>query len=212
MNDEGKRPVGQKTPQPAADVEQVGILTRVSDGRQYSLGFGSLRVGRQRRADLVITDKTVSRHHADVCYEGGRYVLYDHSTNGTWINGTLVAVAQPLRNGDMVKFGKIEYRFNLKTVPADEAARAELQTSPERRQRQAPSAAQPAEDRAHGRCGARGRLAGDLFPLTRPSGEHQVATASEPPGAARRRLSRARSKGRQDKRATPRGVARLVHG
>jgi hypothetical protein len=132
MNDEGKRPVGQKTPQPAADVEQVGILTRVSDGRQYSLGFGSLRVGRQRRADLVITDKTVSRHHADVCYEGGRYVLYDHSTNGTWINGTLVAVAQPLRNGDMVKFGKIEYRFNLKTVPADEAARAELQTSPKR--------------------------------------------------------------------------------
>jgi len=87
------------------DFEQVGVLTRISDGKTFTLGFGSLRVGRQRRADLVITDKTVSRHHADVIYESGRYVLYDHSTNGTWVNGNLVAVAQPLRDRDTVKFG-----------------------------------------------------------------------------------------------------------
>ncbi|MGD2151662.1 MAG: FHA domain-containing protein [Gemmatimonadales bacterium] len=122
MNAEGKDPAGQKPAKPSAGVEQVGTLTRLSDGRQYSLGFGSLRVGREKRADLVVTDKTVSRHHADVCYESGRYVLYDHSTNGTWINGTLVAVAQPLRNGDTIKFGKIEFRFGLREVPADEAA------------------------------------------------------------------------------------------
>ena len=133
MTDEGKDPAGQRLSRPSADVEQVGTLTRLSDGREYSLGFGSLRVGREKRADLAVTDKTVSRHHADVCYEGGRYVLYDHSTNGTWINSVLVAVAQPLRDGDMVKFGKVEFRFGLKAVPADEAAvRAELLTTPKR--------------------------------------------------------------------------------
>lgn len=132
MSGEGRDPAG-KTPKAAADVERVGTLTRLSDGREYSLGFGSLRVGRQKRADLVVTDKTVSRHHADVCYESGRYVLYDHSTNGTWINGTLVAVAQPLRNGDTIKFGKIEFRFGLKEVPADEAAAlVGAETSPKR--------------------------------------------------------------------------------
>lgn len=133
MNSEGQDPAGQRFSKPSGDIEQVGTLTRLSDGRQYSLGFGSLRVGREKRADLAIADKTVSRHHADVCYESGRYVLYDHSTNGTWINGVLVAVAQPLRAGDMVKFGKVEFRFGLKAVPADEAAgRAELLTTPKR--------------------------------------------------------------------------------
>jgi hypothetical protein len=133
MSGEGKPPPGRKPARAPGGVERVGTLTRLSDGREYSLGFGSLRVGRQKRADLVVTDKTVSRHHADVCYESGRYVLYDHSTNGTWINGTLVAVAQPLRDGDTIKFGKIEYRFGLKEVPADEAAAlGGADTSPKR--------------------------------------------------------------------------------
>ncbi len=102
-------------------MEQVGILNRLSDGEESSLGFGCVRVGRQRRADLVVAEKTVSRHHADICYESGRYVLYDHSSNGTWVNGNLVVVAQPLRNGDTVRFGEAEFRFLLKSVPRQQA-------------------------------------------------------------------------------------------
>lgn len=111
---------GGSTPS-ARDLEQVGILNRLSDGEESSLGFGCVRVGRQRRADLVIAEKTVSRHHADICYESGRYVLYDHSSNGTWVNGTLVVVAQPLRSGDTVRFGEAEFRFSLKSVPRQQA-------------------------------------------------------------------------------------------
>ncbi len=132
MSAEVRQPSGQAAGKSSGDLEQVGTLTRLADNRQYSLGFGSLRVGRQRRADLVIIDKTVSRHHADLCYESGRYVLYDHSTNGTWINGTLVAVAQPLRNGDRVKFGKVEFSFTLKSVPKDVALREAEATAPKR--------------------------------------------------------------------------------
>jgi hypothetical protein len=117
----------------ASDMEQVGFLTRISDGKEFSLGFGSLRIGRQRRADLVITDKTVSRHHADIIYESGRYVLYDHSTNGTWVNGNLVAVAQPLRDRDAVKFGKIEFVFSTKAVPKQQVMRSSAEaTEPKR--------------------------------------------------------------------------------
>lgn len=114
------------------DLEQVGVLTRLSDGKEFPLGFGSMRVGRQRRADLVITDKTVSRHHSDVIYESGRYVLYDHSTNGTWVNGNLVAVAQPLRDRDTVKFGKAEFVFSTKAVPTEQALRSGEITAPKR--------------------------------------------------------------------------------
>lgn len=105
----------------ARDLEQVGFLSRLPDGEESSLGFGCVRVGREKRADLVIGEKTVSRHHADICYESGRYVLYDHSSNGTWVNGTLVVVAQPLRNSDTVRFGEAEFRFSLKAVPRQQA-------------------------------------------------------------------------------------------
>lgn len=105
------------------DFEQVGALTRQTDGQELALGFGCLRVGRQRRADLILSDKTVSRHHADICFESGRYMLYDHSSNGTWVNDALVSVAEPLRDGDHVKFGRTEFRFEMKAVPKGSAAR-----------------------------------------------------------------------------------------
>ncbi len=106
--------------------EQVGTLTRLSDGREFPLGFGCLRIGRQRRADLPLSDKTVSRHHADICYESGRYVLYDYSANGTWVNEALVAVAHTLRDGDAVKYGRVEFRFILKQVPKQVAAQTDV--------------------------------------------------------------------------------------
>lgn len=123
MSDQEERPSSAAGPSDA--YEQVGTLTRLSDGRELPLGFGCLRIGRQRRADLPLSDKTVSRHHADICYESGRYVLYDYSANGTWINEALVAVAHTLRDGDAVKFGRVEFHFTLKQVPKQVAARTE---------------------------------------------------------------------------------------
>ncbi len=102
------------------DNELVGALIRLSDGREFALGVGITRIGRKRGSDLVLSDRTVSRHHADITYDGGRYTLFDHSSNGTWINGNLVAVAQPLRDGDCVKFGALEFRFRW--VPASSVA------------------------------------------------------------------------------------------
>jgi pSer/pThr/pTyr-binding forkhead associated (FHA) protein len=124
MREQQKAPSSAELPGSADALERVGVLTSIADGKDYPLGFGSLRVGRERRADLVITDKTVSRHHADVIYEGGRYVLYDHSSNGTWVNGSLVVVAHNLRDQDAVRFGKIEFVFSTRAVPKDQALRS----------------------------------------------------------------------------------------
>lgn len=94
--------------------DRVGTLTSLSDGREFSLGFTSMRIGRQWRADLIISDRSVSRQHADIIFENGCYVLYDHSADRTWVNGSLVQVARPLRDGDAVKFGRAEFRFTLR--------------------------------------------------------------------------------------------------
>ncbi len=107
----------------------MGTLTSLSDGREFSLGFTSMRIGRQWRADLIISDKSVSRQHADIIFESGCYVLYDHSADRTWVNGSLVQVAQPLRDGDAVRFGRAEFRFTLRETP-DAGARLR-ETPPE---------------------------------------------------------------------------------
>jgi pSer/pThr/pTyr-binding forkhead associated (FHA) protein len=130
MSDQEKTPPSPGLSRSSDALESVGIMTSLADGKDHPLGFGSLRIGRERRADLVITDKTVSRHHADIIYEGGRYVLYDHSSNGTWVNGNLVVVAHNLRDQDAVKFGQIEFVFSTQAVPKDEALRSGETTLP----------------------------------------------------------------------------------
>ncbi len=45
----------------------------------------SVTVGRDAHNDIVLQVETASRHHADVCYRNGQFVVVDHSANGTFI-------------------------------------------------------------------------------------------------------------------------------
>lgn len=42
-------------------------------------------MGRQRHNDIEIVDTRVSRSHARIELRGGRFILIDHSTNGTYV-------------------------------------------------------------------------------------------------------------------------------
>ena len=55
---------------------------------RVALGEGTIRVGRAPENDLVLPDasKGVSRHHAEIRFEHGRYVVADlNSQNGVWV-------------------------------------------------------------------------------------------------------------------------------
>jgi pSer/pThr/pTyr-binding forkhead associated (FHA) protein len=44
-------------------------------------------IGRKLESDLVIQNNLISRSHAEIRFEGGKFVLYDlNSTSGTFIN------------------------------------------------------------------------------------------------------------------------------
>lgn len=45
----------------------------------------SVTMGRQEHNDLEVIDTRVSRSHARIEYRKGRFVLIDHSTNGTYV-------------------------------------------------------------------------------------------------------------------------------
>ena len=80
-------------------------------GKEFRLGEVT-NVGRDAsQCDIVIDDSTVSRQHARVRLEDGRFVLYDlASSNGTFVNDQQVQ-KQPLLDGDRVRFGNVDFNF-----------------------------------------------------------------------------------------------------
>ena len=90
---------------------------------------GSATIGRSAANDVHIPEKRVSRHHAVVNCEDGRFSLNDlGSTNGTAVNSQLLLEGQAhlLHDGDTIVFGVIETRFRL--VNSLEQQREECQT------------------------------------------------------------------------------------
>lgn len=81
-------------------------------GQTYTLPAGEMTIGRQADRNVSLAnDNTVSRQHARITNEGGRFVLYDMgSANGTHVNGTRIT-QQTLNNGDMVQIGSTKFRF-----------------------------------------------------------------------------------------------------
>jgi pSer/pThr/pTyr-binding forkhead associated (FHA) protein len=110
-----------EAPSPA-DVQHTAILPQVDgplparpstpnlvlDGQSYAVLRSPTRLGRLADNDIVLNDKRVSRHHAEVVQQGTRWLVRDTgSTNGTAVNGKIVREAV-LKPGDRVSLGGLE--------------------------------------------------------------------------------------------------------
>jgi hypothetical protein len=63
-------------------------------------------IGRDTRCDIVVSEGTVSRHHARLVFRDGTCVVQDlQSTNGTAVNGKPVGRCQ-LHRGDRLRLGR----------------------------------------------------------------------------------------------------------
>jgi hypothetical protein len=63
-------------------------------------------VGRNRDCAIMLPSNTVSRHHARIRREGGRYLLRDlGSTNGTLLNAEAVIGEEVLKDRDEIGIG-----------------------------------------------------------------------------------------------------------
>lgn len=65
-----------------------------------------------RRQDLDRRENTISRQHARVFWKEGRYWVADlDSANGTYVNEAKVIYPVALKNGDLIRLGKMELVF-----------------------------------------------------------------------------------------------------
>jgi len=100
----------------------VGRFPKPTPGRHLAFEDGGdvvlvaldravLHLGRSPSADIVLDHVTVSRRHAVLSEENGRYVLLDdRSRNGVLVNGERVG-RSVLRNGDVIHLGEVIMRY-----------------------------------------------------------------------------------------------------
>jgi pSer/pThr/pTyr-binding forkhead associated (FHA) protein len=83
------------------------------DGRQTTLGRAS-------DSEIAIADSRMSRHHCQLYWADGDYVLEDlGSSNGTFVNGEPIMVTR-LQDGDRISLGHTMLEFAL-TTPVDQS-------------------------------------------------------------------------------------------
>ena len=86
---------------------QLIMRTGPTPGATFTLEGDQLNIGRDSTNEITINDAEVSRRHARLTFQGGKYVLEDlGSTNGTFINGQRLAGPRVLKDGEVVSFGE----------------------------------------------------------------------------------------------------------
>src|SRR5512134_2017294 len=86
---------------------QLIMRSGPTPGAAFTLEGDQISVGRDSTNEIVINDAEVSRRHARLTFQGGKYVLEDlGSTNGTFVNGQRLAGPRVLKAGEVVSFGE----------------------------------------------------------------------------------------------------------
>jgi pSer/pThr/pTyr-binding forkhead associated (FHA) protein len=88
-----------------------GRLVCLTDGREYTIGTGSVTLGRDASADVVVAGNDVSRQHAEIRSDPEGYILIDTSVNGTYVNGERIGKTRRLSRADVIRVGNDEFRF-----------------------------------------------------------------------------------------------------
>jgi HD-GYP domain-containing protein (c-di-GMP phosphodiesterase class II) len=93
--------------------------------RSVALKSSSFRLGRHRDNDLKIPDNFVSRHHAEIVFDGSNFVFRDNGSScGSFVNGRKTD-EKVLRDGDSIRLGRKDAReitFHCASVPSEERA------------------------------------------------------------------------------------------
>jgi len=97
------------------------LVITESDGKTSTIDLGSrnrVTVGRSHENDVVLTDPTLSRRHAELVREPLGWLVRDlGSRNGTLLNGATLGTRTALRPGDRILIGRAELVFGPEDVP-----------------------------------------------------------------------------------------------
>lgn len=101
---------------------QLTMRSGPNPGTVYALDGDQLSIGRDSSNEITVNDAEVSRRHARLTFQGGKYVLEDMgSTNGTFVNGQRLTGPRVLKSGEVVSLGE-QIVFVYEAVDSDPGA------------------------------------------------------------------------------------------
>src|SRR5436190_5833581 len=108
----GERRSASTTLKEFIDMASLRFLGGALENQEIELTADAMTVGRGSSCQIQVTDAGVSSKHAKVyCEDNVFYVMDLGSTNGTFVNDQDID-RQPLQDGDVVRFGNTEAKFN----------------------------------------------------------------------------------------------------
>ncbi|MBQ6454028.1 MAG: FHA domain-containing protein, partial [Coriobacteriales bacterium] len=104
-------PRGTRDVTDAASLRPAASLLNQETGEVWQLEGMRVSLGRDRNMQIPLRDANVSRSHAELIYDNGRWILRDlGSTNGSFINGQRVGQME-LKDGDIIELGVTVLEF-----------------------------------------------------------------------------------------------------
>lgn len=99
------------------EAQLPAALLFVENSKVYSFDKPVISIGRAPENDLVVAHAKVSRKHAEIRYEDGRFLVRDlSSTGGTFVNGNQVKNAE-LSKGDVITLASVHIVFGQDKFP-----------------------------------------------------------------------------------------------
>lgn len=130
-------PESEAWPTPPAEVPAGGrVLVMGPDGSTRAFPLGGrqrVTIGRDANNDIAIPSARLSRHHAQLTFDGTRYFLTDlSSTNGTFIENDrlLPGIAEVWQPSKQVRMGDYWLRLELGGAAAPAPARPDVSAAP----------------------------------------------------------------------------------
>ena len=92
----------------------IVVLRGIDAGRMIMLDDSPVVIGRGRDVEMHYDDKALSRRHARIVHEGGRFFVEDlESSNGTYVDGQRITRTE-LKDGTRIVLSQsVVLRFNL---------------------------------------------------------------------------------------------------
>ena len=85
--------------------------------RAYPVRNSLLTIGRDASSHILIREPAVSRNHAELRSEDGKFVLHSIGVNPTSVNGNTLSEPRALNEGDKVEVGSAILTFTTKRLP-----------------------------------------------------------------------------------------------
>ena len=101
--------------EPGAELGRLVVVASPEGNPPFGAAFpvdAVTTIGRDLASTVVISDAFASAEHAVVTYRGRAWFIEDRgSTNGTYVNGSLVDGVVPLALGDEIQVGRVRLRL-----------------------------------------------------------------------------------------------------